>query len=91
MVGSASLTALLKRELAGTAPVDIQVAANADGAGSLPDGLVERVRVDAEHGGAVPGCVRVTVAGGQVAELNAVGFDLDLPPTIALPASPPAS
>ncbi|MFI6228828.1 FtsX-like permease family protein [Micromonospora echinospora] len=78
LVGSASLTALSKRELAGMAPGDLHVAANPDGGGFLPDGFVERVRGEQDLTTVVPyrSVSGVTVAGGQVGGLLAVDLDL---------------
>ncbi len=78
LVGSASLTALSKRELAGMAPGDLHVAANPDGGGFLPGGFVERVRAEKALTTVVPyrGVSGVTVAGGQVGGLLAVDLDL---------------
>ncbi|MFI6820577.1 FtsX-like permease family protein [Micromonospora sp. NPDC050187] len=79
LVGSASLTALSKRELAGMAPGDLHVAANPDGGGGfLPDGFVERVRAEQDLTTVVPyrGVSGVTVSGGQVESMTAVDLDL---------------
>ncbi|MEU4566940.1 ABC transporter permease [Micromonospora sp. NPDC023956] len=78
LVGSASLSALSKRELAGMAPGDLQVTASPDGNGLLPGGFVERVRAEQNLTTVVPyrGVSGVTVAGGQVEEMIAADLDL---------------
>ncbi|MFG1801055.1 FtsX-like permease family protein [Micromonospora carbonacea] len=76
LVGSASLGALLKRELAGMAPADVAVTARGDG--PLPAGLVQRVRGIGELDRVVPyrSSPDVRVAGAEVDGLTATDLDL---------------